>query len=1781
MDGDGDKSSKESKEKEDTATEDSERDAVFQIQKVYNSLLPYYKDAERKSIFAEIKSHLGRAVQLRDLKIGFIHWVQELERYIFHYGYHFSKADHILLVELAFQVLTMSSHEYALLDKMATLLTLLLSNKELLTRKDLMLPWRPLYTIYKTLSCNKKSFPKYPRTFLNNLNNTVLACKLFFHEDATREMLDEWRPLLYPLGSTQITYGLRCFDYFLPISVPPHLHHKGFKLWLDEFLQLWLSIQNMPSWEANLVYLFSDLAQNNIGYIDWLPYIPMIFNRLLRSFCLPIGEQYVVSVADNQTYNTTTASTWIVSMMGGSDHHVVQEHITKLFKSLHSFYHPSNGGQWTDKLCTFLMMLPEMVVKRLRRERYSNDKGWLTPVPDSHKLTESQVTVFVESLKSAVFLALFGKSGCGADFACKALNSLATLRPALVLPPLLEKMYQAMETLTEPHRVFTCIIAITWVVRPLVSSVEIYPEGQLHVLPLLKLSLPGIDPNDNRKTLATLQMITNVVVLIPIVDSSDAVHKCPNLTEHQREVCSLTAQFEDFVMTFLDRIFNLIKNSRQEVTCESVKNKTADQLTTDICLHSSVSAILQQCSSSIYTSALRRINHFITSNVFEVKVSGKLAAVLCRAAVRANPVLGLKTFVPHLCSSILRFIQEYPGVKDEDILDNTLLWNLLILSHVVSCEGSSLLPYQGELFDVMKHTLHFKSVQCYNIAGQMLNWTLKSLTQIYPLEFHSNHKGFERPVEEDLPIKDWGTVIEIDEMNVGWHQASDVELEFAQFLIDELLVPQLHFFQNISSDSQISKEEILCRLNIVLKVLIGADSHFPSFESETVKLTETQVPLRYLSCIPQHDKRVLTADGKNVRALVHDTMHDLLKYMNVAREDDTKCLFLIINIYQYVTQHYKDVLRFSRWQCFGFVKILFESQLLPDGKCMRALLIEEVHQFHELKMLNRSNFELTFRHLDILKDLLELSVSRYKTGSLYALERMGSKKDWSVMSMLLPALFQVDQSNKPSILKVIKNILNAYKNMETFAITFKTSDEVIESATKFLREGSVSCGNDSTIFEELQSGVEFENHNNELAKQSFIKLTQDLLELIKEGKLAWKFREMSFEFLHMLLHQDILPSPKLVSLITDNCINNHPNIRKLSCSALNTVMELHKKKAKKILVNIEHTAGVGPINYSKLLPGDRPDNAWLQFDPKKFLSNEEDWNRTVFIEKAHWGYYTWPKELWTFAPYHEQPKYCRERHEIPAAEQPIYDCFMNEEYVEKLFNFLALEEEKSFLASVMYFSKRLFHNFEDSFLPQFQVHIEKLMKDTSHDRQVWSHRRVTEVLSGIILGSKLWPYSKVENLWLWITPLLEHALNNITVETDSSWTYFFFYICNNRAPQRLQWLYRLLLKNPVNGDGGAFGDSSRVDMLHESISPQHWKIPAYLHEIVNCLHPYLSHTSVIVRNSIASLLRSCQRYDYKVHMDSQTLSPKRTDFILSVLPELEKLRDYVASHSGDCSESSIEPDEKNEKDSAVRFCKTVIEWVREILTESFSPCLKEIFQLLLVIQKIQIEVNDEDLKHDFELGIKDLSKILLPKEYFNVALAAIKEVAGLKSWHARANILNYMQPMVFGNFFLLQGDHYKKTIQAMLLQLLSDEQLEVREKAAVTLSGFIHCNYLELNKDMLEYFEKLRILKVTMTNGSSIKPVPLQGLVKKHAGILGLSACVQAYPYDVPDFIPQVLANLSVHVNDPQPIGMTVTKTLSNFRRTHHDNWHQHKMMFTNDQLEMITDILISHNNYA
>lgn len=65
------------------------------------------------------------------------------------------------------------------------------------------------------------------------------------------------------------------------------------------------------------------------------------------------------------------------------------------------------------------------------------------------------------------------------------------------------RTYAAMETLTEPHTLTATLSCMIGMARSLVSPNNHYPEGRVHVLPLLMGSLPGVDPNDFSKCMVS------------------------------------------------------------------------------------------------------------------------------------------------------------------------------------------------------------------------------------------------------------------------------------------------------------------------------------------------------------------------------------------------------------------------------------------------------------------------------------------------------------------------------------------------------------------------------------------------------------------------------------------------------------------------------------------------------------------------------------------------------------------------------------------------------------------------------------------------------------------------------------------------------------------------------------------------------------------------------------------------------------------------------------------------------------------------------------------------------------------------------------------------------------------------------------------------------------------------------------------------------------------------------------------------------------------------------
>lgn len=41
--------------------------------------------------------------------------------------------------------------------------------------------------------------------------------------------------------------------------------------------------------------------------------------------------------------------------------------------------------------------------------------------------------------------------------------------------------------------------------------------------------------------------------------------------------------------------------------------------------------------------------------------------------------------------------------------------------------------------------------------------------------------------------------------------------------------------------------------------------------------------------------------------------------------------------------------------------------------------------------------------------------------------------------------------------------------------------------------------------------------------------------------------------------------------------------------------------------------------------GDREANHWLQYDSNNLPLSQEQWESQQFVEKTHWGYYSWPR----------------------------------------------------------------------------------------------------------------------------------------------------------------------------------------------------------------------------------------------------------------------------------------------------------------------------------------------------------------------------------------------------------------------------------------------------------------------------------------------------------------------------------------------------------------------------
>jgi len=476
--------------------------------------------------------------------------------------------------------------------------------------------------------------------------------------------------------------------------------------------------------------------------------------------------------------------------------------------------------------------------------------------------------------------------------------------------------------------------------------------------------------------MVTFQFLSTFSMLIPMVDCSKAFQYHSDMTELEREVCSQTAQIEDFVLQFLDRCFAVIEISSFEVTRQEMapsdhRTNHEDSMK-DIGMASTFNAILVQSSSEVYDAALHKMQSFIQGRILEPKIAGKITAGLCRCLCKARPERGLPVFLKPAINRVKELLRE--EVLMEESVDDELKFNLLLLSECVRVPGQHLLEYLPGIEDILDDALHMVSREGYTLACSLIRNILRAMTITNPMDYRTIAEGYDRPLNEHLPIHDWGRPGNAHNPCIAWHVPSEDELAATGRLLDRFLDRELQdLTAYVSGNLELQKDQLKARLHIISCIIYGCGSVLPFWDDSIAPLIKHYVSdvdseLFCLTTSSSDTKVIRFSDGRCARKAVVEVLFALQeRLLQSDKEDDTKSLYAVASAYQAavlfcgISREEHD----NRSKSFRIVRRSLENRLVGPKRQIRALMVDKALLQHESRMLERCHIGFNGLHAKV------------------------------------------------------------------------------------------------------------------------------------------------------------------------------------------------------------------------------------------------------------------------------------------------------------------------------------------------------------------------------------------------------------------------------------------------------------------------------------------------------------------------------------------------------------------------------------------------------------------------------------------------------------------------------------------------------------------------------------------------------------------------------------------------------------------------------------------------
>uniref|UniRef100_A0A182T359 Uncharacterized protein n=1 Tax=Anopheles maculatus TaxID=74869 RepID=A0A182T359_9DIPT len=1181
----------------------------------------------------------------------------------------------------------------------------------------------------------------------------------------------------------------------------------------------------------------------------------------------------------------------------------------------------------------------------------------------------------------------------------------------------------SLDSLTEPRKLTAAMHGLIGVSRALVSGHKGYTEGRTHVIPLFLATLPGIDGNDQLKTGITFHFLTSVAFLIPIIDCSQAGQYHTNLTDDERLLCEQTADFGDFTLQYLDRLFLLIENSStnnvrmEQSDLDTARSKAESLLEPMVqtCTH----GIMGQASEPIIAAAAKKLMEFVQTRLFEPNVAGQLVGCLVRLFARIHGKEVLRVLLPHVLRLIEEYMEEHENVEALEKHNDEMLYYLVLLMNLVRGDPQIFRNYVDDVLPTVDRLARFKCKRVSRYVAQIVGNLMNNMSTLQTMDVRNIPDCFHKPLSEVVPVKRWGEKMTPDS-KIEWRIPDEGGRLVCERILHRYLPPLLEKLDRHSAGElktfnstkrfqtyQLTRCKRDVRAVVVTRVIIQQDCRdemkLPYFSA-----THLQVLKKLLELSVSYYSTVRI----DAQAKLHDMLYLFPYAYPLLTDRIVECLQLDSNTHH---EQFKGIL------CLLFIK-------------RRGRLI--------------------------------------------------TQNNWGYLARVWPALLRSKLSEKTSIVSLVDGLKKMIDGQSpTYLLEVDIGEKVVERALA-LRTRADEL--------DLEAGKLARERENKRNMALFQQLVGEIVQTVETSKLHLRYHYLASVMLINLCHPYAEHPPSVTNLAVHHLIHDSVIERKLAIQLMLGIFRQQKRPQKKIVMNpleiVARVAGKDPAEAapnpgSNVAPGYRDDNMWLQYDVAKVPTNQQEWDEPRYMYTSE-GCFGWTKRFKVYAPSAEQPKLNRTVDEMNEHERTIFAFFDQQENIDTLMRFWSLEEKKGrdeFSSGRMLLIKMVMKVFGDRLLDRLLSHMTRLIQDKATEG---NHRCAVEVMTGVMRGAKHWPYEMTRDMYARVVPLIRLGMQNVTVDTDVYWGMCFATAAQSMDPSKQYWLHEVLMEDPLQ-DANSFSDCNRLYCLQGAFNQHVWRMASVAHRLLAYLKPHLDHPFQSLRERLGNTLINIFEADLRFEgYESRTVSPQRSEMFAYVMPKLaillqkdpeppkpktEKSEEKMELEEG----ASSEQQEDSEYVKAVRLFKTIAHWVTYTIHRYSNGNEKEYFELLPIACRLERSEHDQELSEICTLLLAFISQALTLPNCMDVALAKIDEVSKMSFWSARRAVIDVLQVQVFYNMtIILSRPEWKAKVQEIVLRLLEDSVVEVREKAAEVLCGLVHCSFLTATEELLELFKR-------------------------------------------------------------------------------------------------------------